>query len=179
VAFRPLSEQQLYAWRAFRLVTGEFEGPDGARFERTFLRHPGAVGIVPVDGDDVILVRQFRPSIGQELLELPAGTMDREGEDPMACGVRELAEEVGAVAEEWRHLATYSVAPGVSSEQLHLYLAAGLTFGTRQADGIEEETMTVERLALADARAAIADGRITDAKTIIGLLLVTDPTPVP
>jgi len=93
--------------------------------------------------------------------------------------VRELAEEVGAVAEEWRHLATYSVAPGVSSEQLHLYLAAGLTFGTRQADGIEEETMTVERLALADARAAIADGRITDAKTIIGLLLVTDPTPVP
>jgi ADP-ribose pyrophosphatase len=170
--FRQLSERQLHAWRAFRLVEGEFEAGDGSRFERTFLRHPGAVGIVPVDGDDIVLVRQFRPSLGEDLLEVPAGTMDREGEDPLACGVRELAEEIGATAVHWQHLVTYAVAPGVSSEHLHLYLATGLAFGARQADGVEEAEMTIERLPLAEARAAIADGRIVDAKTIIGLLLV-------
>jgi 8-oxo-dGTP pyrophosphatase MutT (NUDIX family) len=170
--FRPLAERQIHAWRGFRLVEGEFEAPDGDRFERTFIRHPGAVAIVAVDGDEVLLVRQFRAPLGRDLLELPAGTLDHEGEEPLACGVRELAEEVGAMAEAWEHLVTYAVAPGVSSEHLHLYLATGVTLGARAADGIEEEAMTIERLPVGEAMAAIADGRITDAKTIIGLLLI-------
>jgi len=169
--FRQLGEHDLHAWRAFRLVQGEFVAPSGEQFSRTFLRHPGAVGIVPVDGDDVWLVRQFRPALGRELLEIPAGTLDRPDEEPLACAVRELAEEVGASAGVWEHLTTYGVAVGISSEELHLYRASGLTFTERQADGIEEQSMTVERFALRDVPAAIADGRIADAKTIIGLLL--------
>jgi len=171
-AFRQLGEHDIHAWRAFRLVEGEFEAPSGERFSRTFLRHPGAVGIVAVDGDHVWLVRQFRPPLGRDLLEIPAGTLDRPDEEPLACAVRELAEEVGATAREWEHLTTYGVAVGISTEELHLYRAGGLTFAGRQADGIEEQLMTVERFPLDEVPAAIRDGRIADAKTIIGLLLV-------
>jgi len=171
VSFQVLGEHDLHAWRSFRLVEAEFRSPDGDTFNRTFLRHPGAVGIVPVDGGEVVFVRQFRAALGAELLEVPAGTLDRPGEPPEACAVRELAEEIGAVAAHWEHLASYAVAPGVSSEQLHLYLASGLTFGERAGDGIEEQSMTVERMPLADAVAACADGRLQDAKSIIGVLL--------
>jgi ADP-ribose pyrophosphatase len=171
VSFTHLGEHDLHAWRSFRLVEASFAGPDGGTFTRTFLRHPGAAAIVPVDGDDVVFVRQFRPALGTELLEVPAGTLDRPGEPPEACAVRELKEEVGAVAERFEHLASYAVAPGVSDERLHLYLATGLTFGEPQGDGIEERAMTIERMRLADALSACTDGRLQDAKSIIGVLL--------
>jgi len=171
VSFQSLGEHDLHAWRSFRLVEAEFTSPDGSRFDRTFLRHPGAAAIVPLDGDDVVFVRQFRPALGTSLLEVPAGTLDRPGEEPLACAVRELNEEIGAVAREWVHLASYAVAPGVSDERLHLYLATGLTFGATSGDGIEEQSMTIERLTLADAVAACTDGRLQDAKSIIGVLL--------
>lgn len=171
--FRRLSERPIHSWASFQLVDGEFEGPDGERFGRTFLRHPGAVGIVAIDVDDVVLVRQYRPALGADLLEIPAGTLDKgDGETPEECAVRELAEEIGATARSLEPLVTYVVAAGVSSERLHLFVARGLTFGERAADGIEEQSMTVQRLPLAEARNAIADGRVSDAKTIIGLLLV-------
>lgn len=171
-SFRLLAESDIHAWRAFRLVSASFAAPNGERFERTFLRHPGAVGIVAVDGEDAILVRQYRPALDRSLLEIPAGTLDRPGEDPLDCAVRELAEEVGAVASHWDHLATYGVAVGVSDEMLHLYVATGLTFGARAADGIEEQSMTVERFPWRSVLDGVADGRLADAKTILGLLLL-------
>lgn len=172
--FQQRGEHEVHRWASFQLVEGEFEAPDGQAFRRTFLRHPGAVAIVAVDGDEVVLVRQYRPALGVELLEIPAGTLDKgDDETPEGCAVRELAEEIGATARSIEHLATYVVAAGVSSERLHLFVARDLTFGEPAADGVEEQAMTIHRLPLAGARAAIADGRITDAKTIIGLLLVT------
>ena len=84
-------------------------------------------------------------------------------------------KQVGARAGRLDPLISYAVAPGVSSEWLHLYVARELTFGARAADGIEEEEMTVERMRLADALAGCFDGRIQDAKTILALLLVTRP----
>jgi ADP-ribose pyrophosphatase len=171
--FRQVGEHDRHAWRSFRLVEAEFVAGDGTPFTRTILRHPGAAAIVPIDGEDVVLVRQFRPALGAELLEIPAGTLDRPDESPSACAARELEEEIGARATRLDHLVSYAVAPGVSDERLHLYLATGLTFGARAADGIEEQAMTVERLPLDDAVAACADGRIQDAKTIVGILLAT------
>jgi len=171
VTFRETGSRDLHAWRAMRLVESSFVAPSGVEFTRTFLRHPGATAVVPLDGDAVVLVRQFRPALGADLLEIPAGTLDRPGEPPLECAIRELKEEIGATAARLDHLASYAVAPGVSDERLHLYVASGLTFGTRDADGIEEEEMTVERMTFADALAACADGRIQDAKTIIGVLL--------
>jgi ADP-ribose pyrophosphatase len=171
VSFSSLGEHDLHSWRSFHLVEATFSAPNGATFSRTFLRHPGAAAIVPLDGDDVVFVRQFRAALGTELLEIPAGTLDRPGEEPSACAIRELQEEIGAVASSWEHLASYAVAPGVSSERLHLYLATGLTFGARAGDGIEEQAMTLERMRLDDAVAACTDGRLQDAKSIIGVLL--------
>ena len=175
--FGQLAERELFRGM-FRLVEAEFESPSGEQFTRTFVRHPGAVGIVAIDegddGDVAILVRQFRPALGTELLEIPAGTLDKMGEPPADCARRELAEEAGVTARHWEHLLTYAVASGISDELLHLYLATGLQFGERAADGIEEGAMTVERIALDDVVPAIADGRLADAKTIIGLLLARD-----
>jgi 8-oxo-dGTP pyrophosphatase MutT (NUDIX family) len=169
--FRQLDERLIHQGHVLRLVEGTFEAPDGSRFSRDIVRHPGAVGVVPLVDDEVVMVRQYRPVIDDGLLEIPAGTRDQPGEDPLATAVRELAEEVGATAGDIEHLATYLVAPGVSDEQMTLYLASDLTFAGRLADGPEEEHMTVERIALADAPALIAAGRIADAKSIVGLLL--------
>ncbi|MHB8464645.1 MAG: NUDIX hydrolase [Acidimicrobiales bacterium] len=174
MTFRALGERDLHRWRVFGLVEREFESPTGERFQRTFLRHPGAVAIVPIDGDDVLLVRQFRPALGREMLELPAGTLDKGMESPLDCARRELAEEVGAVADHVEHLISYAAAAGISDEWMHLYVATGLRIGPRAADGIEEREMTVERMPLRSARAAITSGEIVDAKTIIGVLLACD-----
>jgi 8-oxo-dGTP pyrophosphatase MutT (NUDIX family) len=176
MGFRRLGARDLHTWRVFRLVEADFEAPDASRFTRTYLHHPGAVGIVAVDGDEAVLVRQYRPALDRVMLEIPAGTLDKSAESPEACARRELAEEVGAVADHWEHLTTYAVAAGISDEELHLYLASGLTFGARAADGVEEESMTIERIALVDVPDAIADGQIADAKTIIGLLLARQST---
>lgn len=170
--FRQIGERLLYQGWLMKVVAGTFEAPDGTRFDRDIVRHPGAVGIVPVDGDEVVLVRQYRAPMDRDLLEIPAGTRDQTGEDPARTAARELAEEIGATAQTIEHLVTYWVAPGISDEQMHLYLARGLRFGERHADGPEESSMTVERVALADAPELIRDGRIVDAKSIIGLLLV-------
>jgi 8-oxo-dGTP pyrophosphatase MutT (NUDIX family) len=171
--FRQVDERLLYQGWVMQVVVGSFEAPDGARFQRDVIRHRGAVGIVAVDGPDVVMVRQYRPALDAELLEIPAGTRDQEGEDPKATAIRELAEEIGATAEELTHLLTYWVAPGLSDEQMHLYVARGLRFGARHSDGPEESAMTVERVPLGEAGRLIAQGRIVDAKSIIGLMLVS------
>jgi ADP-ribose pyrophosphatase len=169
--FRQVDERVIHQGHSVRLVEGTFEGPDGGRFTRDILRHPGAVGVVPVDGGEVLMVRQYRPVFDEWLLEIPAGTRDKPGEDPMATAVRELAEEVGAAAAALVPLTSYWVAPGISDERMHLFLATGLRFGPPVADGPEEEHMTIERIRLSEAQALIASGAIQDAKSIIGLLL--------
>lgn len=169
--FRQLSERIIHRGHIVRVVNATFEAPDGARFDRDIMRHPGAVAIVPLDGDEVVLVRQYRPALGSDLLEIPAGTMEKAGETPAQAAMRELAEEVGAQAGCLELLSSYWVAPGVSDERLHLFLATELSFGARQAEGPEESRMTTQRLDLADAEAMVADGRIVDAKSIVGLLL--------
>jgi ADP-ribose pyrophosphatase len=179
MAFVARGERDLHAWRSFRLVEGDFVGPTGEAFARTFLRHPGAVGIVPIEetasGPVAVLVRQYRAALGRELLEIPAGTLDQgDTETPAGCAVRELAEEIGAVADSIEPMVTYVVAAGISDEELHLFVATGLHFGERDAQGLEEQAMTIERIALADVPDAIASGYIADAKTIIGLLLARD-----
>jgi ADP-ribose pyrophosphatase len=175
--FRQLEEQVIHEGHIMRLVQGTFEAPDGSTFTRDIIRHPGAVGVVPVlDSTDpnvatVLMVRQYRPVLDAMILEIPAGTRDPADRDPAATAVRELAEEVGATAEHLEQLVSYAVAPGVSDERMDLFLATGLTLGTTWADGPEEAHMTIERIRLADAPELVANGEVADAKSIIGLLL--------
>jgi ADP-ribose pyrophosphatase len=148
---------------------GEFRHADGEVVTRQWVKHPGAVGIVVHDGERIWLVRQPREATGDpDLLELPAGKLDEEGETPLECAQRELAEEIGKAADRWEHLTTYYTSAGFTDEECHIFLATGL----RDAPGheVEGERIDVETVALADLDATIAGCR--DAKTLIGLLML-------
>jgi ADP-ribose pyrophosphatase len=157
----------------FRVDT--IERADGSRTERDIAGHPGAVAIVALDDDGrVALVRQYRVAVGQALLEIPAGGLDL-GEDgskeaPEAAARRELEEETGLRATTWRHLSSCFSAPGFTEEEMHLYLATGLSVAEDGRLGPDEdERLILSWLPWRHAVAAIERGDIRDAKSIVGL----------
>ena len=154
----------------------EIVTPDGRRSQRDVVGHPGAVAIVALDpADSVLMVRQFRLAAGSTLLEIPAGTLDRGGdgslEDPDLAARRELEEETGFRAAAWEHLGAFWTAPGFATELMHLYLARELSpaHGDRLGPD-EDERLELEHVPWRDAVAMAEDGRIADAKSIVGLL---------
>jgi ADP-ribose diphosphatase len=161
----------------FRIDT--IERADGSRATREVAEHPGAVAIVALDEvDRVLLVRQWRSPAGRSLLEIPAGTLtyiDRAAgtvEDHAVAAPRELEEETGYRAGSWRRLGAFWTAPGFATELMHLYLATDLR-PAHEGDRLgpdEDERLELERLPWADAVSAATDGRICDAKSIVGLL---------
>ena len=161
----------------FRVDTVRFS--DGRTSTREILGHPGAVAIVALDPDDnVLLVRQWRTAAGRAMLEIPAGTLDRLDpagtiEDPERAAPRELEEETGYRAASWRKLAAFWTAPGFASELMHLYLATNLSpaHGDRLGPD-EDERLELIRLPFGAALAAIEQGEICDAKSIVGLFWV-------
>jgi ADP-ribose pyrophosphatase len=168
--FAKVGEEELVRAKVFRVVRSRFTGPDGAEFDRTIVHHPGAVAVVALHDDDTVtLVRQYRVALEAELLELPAGTRDVAGEPEATTAARELAEEAGLAAGRMEHLTTIFNAPGMSDETIALFLAQDLRAVPHDRQSVEEAEMSVERLSLADALMMVDDGRITDAKTIIGL----------
>ena len=175
LGFRHLGDELVHRSFIFDVVTGRFAAPDDSTFERAIVRHRGAVGVVAVLDGAVILVRQYRAPIDGPLLELPAGIRDVDGEDPGLTAVRELAEETGLRAGRVEHLTTYYTAAGFTDETVHLYQAFDLVQDERDAHGPEETWMTVERLPVGEIDEAIRSGRISDAKTIIGLQLLREP----
>ena len=168
--FRHLGDRLIHQGSVVSFYEGTFESPDGERFHRDVVRHPGAVSVVPVDGDEVILVRQYRAPIDQLLLEIPAGKRDVEGEDPAVTASRELAEEIGMAAGSLQPLLSMHHSPGFCDEYQHIYLATDLREVPQARDGIEEQHLTIERLPFEVAVAQCCDGTITDAKTIVGIL---------
>ena len=174
--FRRTSEREVHRGHIWRVVVGTFEGPDGGTFERDIVRSPGAVGVVPVLFDpegtpSVVLVRQYRPTLDAALTEIPAGMRDVDGEPPEETARRELAEEVGLAAGHLELLSVFTNSAGMTDATTHVFLATGLTPVPSAAHGPEEESMEVLQMSLADAVAEVAAGTITDAKTIVGLLL--------
>ena len=174
--FRLLDEREVYRGHIWNVVVASFEDPDGEPFERDIVRSPGAVGVVPLRFDAegspvVVLVRQYRPALDRELLEIPAGMRDVDGEDPAETGRRELAEECGLAAARMELLTAFENAAGMTDALTHVYLALDLHDVPSQAHGPEEAHMTVHAMGLGAAMAEVEEGRITDAKTVIGLLL--------
>jgi ADP-ribose pyrophosphatase len=143
--------------------------PDGQVFQRDVVLHPGAVAILPLlDAAHICLVRNRRPIIGLTLLEIPAGTVEP-GEAPEAAAVRELAEETGYRARQWRKLTEFIPSPGVLSERTHLFVAQELTPGPLQLE--KDEDLQPQIVPWREALAWALDGTIRDAKTLIALLL--------
>jgi ADP-ribose diphosphatase len=141
----------------------------GVRGWHTFqvMGHPGGVAVLPLHSDGTVtLVRQLRPAVELELLELPAGRLSP-GEEPAFCGRRELVEETGLVADSFETLGFIHPSPGVLDEVIHLFLATGLT--QEETDQEEYEDIECVRLPFADAVRMARDGRISDGKTIAAL----------
>jgi ADP-ribose pyrophosphatase len=158
-------------WR-ISVTEARFSGPDGTVFTRDVVRHPGAVAVVPATDDGhVLLVRQYRAAVDRNLLEIPAGTRDVEGEPPAETARRELLEEVGVDAGRMRLLTSMYNTPGFCDEETYLYLATDLAPGATARHGVEEENMEVVPVALADVDAMVASGELIDGQTILGLLL--------
>ncbi|HEY3417287.1 MAG TPA: NUDIX hydrolase [Armatimonadota bacterium] len=142
--------------------------PIGGTSTREVVVHPGAVAIIPLLEDTVIFVRQWRNAAGQALLEIPAGTL-ASGEDPRDCATRELMEEIGYRPGKLTGLCSFFLAPGYSTEKLHVFLAEELTPEKRPQD--EDEVLEIVALTWEEIDACLQRGEFADAKTIAGLLL--------
>lgn len=174
-AFRQLGEEKLFQGWRISLSKAKFEAPDGTEFSRDVVRHPGAVAVVPVTSrGTALLVRQYRGPLDRALLEIPAGTRDVDGEDPEQTALRELTEEVGVTAGELRLLATVHNSPGFCDEETLVYLATGLEQTTPMREGPEERFIEVVEVPLDDVPDMIATHQLTDAQTVLGLLLARE-----
>jgi 8-oxo-dGTP pyrophosphatase MutT (NUDIX family) len=169
-SFESTGRDVVYEGKIVTLALETFRHADGEEVTREVVRHPGAVAVVPYDDEHVWLVRQPREVVGDSLLEIPAGKLDVEGEAPEANAQRELAEEVGKRAERFEHLKSFYTSCGVMDEEIHIYLATGLSDSSADAD--EEERIEVVAWPLDRLDEAIA--RSKDSKTLIGLLLLKE-----
>jgi 8-oxo-dGTP pyrophosphatase MutT (NUDIX family) len=166
-AFEPLGGESVYSGRLLDVRIERFRHADGEEVSREIVRHRGAVGIVAHDGERVWLVRQPREAVGEtDLLEIPAGRLDVDGEQPLHAAQRELAEEIGRGARSWEPILTYYSSAGFTDERVHLFLATDLHDATAQS----EENERIEIVAWPLERLAQAIEECRDAKTLIGLL---------
>ena len=167
--FTFIGERLLHEGYVISVGQGEFETPEGERITRDIVHHPGAVAVVAIDGDEVILVRQYRAALHADVVEIPAGKRDVAGEPPEVTAVRELEEEVGLRPIDLQPLTGFHNSVGFCDEYVHVFLATEFETVPVDHDGPEEAHMTIERWSLDDAEAGLSNGQITDAKTLIGL----------
>jgi len=171
-----LSERLVHEGRIVRLSLDQVRMPDGTVTERELIRHVGASAIVPIVGDstapdpDVLLIRQWRYTTSGEILEIPAGMRDSHDETYEECARRELREETGYHAAHLAPLTPVWTTPGFTDERVYIYVATGLEAGQRELD--EDEFVELVRMPLSSAIEGVRSGRITDAKTVAGLLWV-------
>lgn len=162
-----VASRTIFEGKIISLRVDTIKLPNGKEATREIVRHPGAVAILAITQEDrVLLVRQFRKACERTLVEIPAGKLEP-GEDPAECAKRELLEETGYRAGEWRLLHSMYTSPGFADEIVHLYLATGLTKGEQQPD--EDEFLDLLEADAAEAERLLADNEVADAKTITAL----------
>ncbi len=159
----------IHKCRVFNLVRENVTLDNGVTIDIDIVRHPGAAAIVPfIDDNTIIMIRQYRHAIGKYIWEIPAGTLD-EGESPLECAKRELTEETGYEADQWKKLGEITPLPAYSDECIHIYLAMELTNATQHLD--EDEMLEIHKVPWKKALAMISNGEIQDGKTISSLCL--------
>ena len=169
MAHQLIDRQVVYNGKKVRLEVLHLEDADGKRHKREVCVHPGAVVILPILPDGrVLLIKNYRYAVGESLLELPAGTLDK-GEEPINCAGRELIEETGYTAGRLKALGSFFASPGILSERLYAYAAYDLQPGRPDFD--EGEQIEPHPVAWDDAIDMVRSGAIKDAKTIATLLM--------
>jgi ADP-ribose pyrophosphatase len=167
--FELISSETLLKGRAFLIRRDLLKTPDGRETKFDIIEHGGSVIIVPIDKDgNLLFVRQYRHAAGIDLLELPAGTLEK-GEDPTVCAAREIREETGFAADKLEKIGDFYLAPGYSTEFMHVYLAQELRHDPLEADA--DEFLSVEAIPLAEAFQMAERGEMPDAKSLAALLL--------
>ena len=171
--FRKLGEEIVYRGSLISVAQASFADPEGREFRRDVVHHPGAVSVVPVidEGTAVLMVRQYRAAIDRELLEIPAGKRDVDGEPVERTARRELEEEVGMRTGRLEKLAEFYNSPGFCDEHSFVFMALDLEQCASSAQGIEEQHMTIERVSFDEVMGLIVSGALVDAKSLIGLSL--------
>ena len=169
----PLRRTTLARGAKFDFVEAAFDGPGGVEIRRQYIRHPGAVVILPLlntpRGLLVVFVRNRRVALGRFILELPAGTRDRPGERPDETAARELLEETGYMAATWTPLARFYTGPGLTDEDMHAFLATELSHVGQRLEA--DEQMSVRAIPVPEALALIDRGELVDGKSIAVLLV--------
>lgn len=155
--------EPIFEGKIISLQVDHVKLPNGETATREIVKHPGAVAVLALLDDKMIVVEQYRKALGKSQVEIPAGKLDR-GEDPLEAAVRELEEETGYRSGSIRHINSFYTSPGFADEIVHLYVAEQLTPGTARPD--EDEFLECEAITLEQAREYIRERRISDAKTI-------------
>jgi ADP-ribose pyrophosphatase len=163
-----VESKEVYRSKIFRVTEDRAVDDAGFEIKRAIVRHAGSAVMMAVESDRVLLVRQFRLPAGKELWELPAGKLD-EGETPLIAAKRELAEETGYTAQQWKLLISYFPSPGFVEEKMNIFLATDLQQG--KATPMEDERIVTRWFAREEMRSMIEAGELEDGKTLIGFLL--------
>ena len=163
-----ISSTQIFSGKLIDLYLDNVRLPNGKKSAREWIDHPGAVCIVPIlDNGDILLIRQFRYGPREEFIEIPAGKIDK-NEDPLKCGLRELEEETGYKSNKLTFLTNIHPAIGFSNEKMWMYLAEELELAKKKLD--EDEFLELLPVPLNQAIEWVFSGKITDVKTIIGIM---------
>ncbi len=165
---KKISEELEFDGKIIKVYTDKVLLPNGKEGYREVVRHKGAVAAVPIDGDEVIMVRQFRYAAGKHLLEIPAGKLDSDDEDPEWRIKEELMEEIGKYPQKLEYLGYIYTSPGFATEKIHLYLATDLVDNKKETD--EDEFVEVVRMRFEEALRMVLEGEIVDSKTIAGIV---------
>lgn len=164
-----ISSKLIYDGRIVKLFEDEIELPNGAPAKREYIRHVGAVCVLPLtDNGEVVLERQFRYPFGKVLVEIPAGKLNDASEDPLAAALRELREETGIVPSSMTYLGDFIGSPAILGERVGMFLARGLSFSKQQLD--EDEFLEVFTMPLQEIVERVLSGEIADGKTQAAVL---------
>ncbi|MBE6099533.1 MAG: NUDIX hydrolase [Anaerovibrio sp.] len=166
-----LESENIFDGNLLHIKKDKVKLPNGGEAYREWVKHPGAAAVIPLtDQGEIILVRQYRYPIDEVTLEIPAGKLDIAGEDPLECAKRELSEETGYTAQEYKFLSKLATSVGFSDEVIYIYAAKGLKAGTQHTD--EDEFINVVKVPLAEAVEMVLDGRINDGKSVTAILML-------
>ena len=168
---KKISSEDVFDGVLLHVKKDTVELPNGHTAPREWIKHPGASAVIPIlPNGDIIMVKQYRYPVGKVTLEIPAGKLDAEGEDPLVCAERELSEETGFTAGKIWKLTTIATTVGFSNEWIHLYAAQDLKPGKQHPD--DDEFIKYLKIPLKEAVQMVEEGKIFDSKSIIAILLL-------